>query len=165
MLKRSLLAASVFATAAGCAFPTAPAADGMGVQLSERAVPEQPGSVMLCITNPNPDALVFRRVTITLDRAGMPLAAGSSSAPIVVPALSSTRVPLAVVASERDRPAQRGGSLRPHDVNYRVDGSVALDRAFGLNISYRHSGHLDVVSSSIVGVLSRCTGSDFAVPL
>ena len=114
----------------------------------------------LCVTNPNLDALVFRRVTVTLDRAGMKLATGSSVATILVPALSSTRMKLAVLAVGRDV-----ARFDVREVNYRVDGSVALDRVFGLNIPYRHAGHLDAVPMATDGMSSSCAGSDVAVPL
>ena len=151
-----IVAVALSLAAAGCASPMA---DGAPHEQIALAVPERLSSVTLCVTNPNPDALVFRRVTVTLDLAGIPLATGSSDAALVVPALSSTRMPIVVLAT------RQGGSVPTRRVSYHVDGSVGLDRAFGLNIPYRHAGHLDVVSPIASGVLSDCAGSDVAVPL
>ncbi len=154
--------------AAGCALPTAHV---MGVQLMDTDFTEQRLAVALCVTNPNADALVFRRVTVSFSLAGSPPAIGSSDATIRLAPLSSTRVPLFVLAKVRNSGGQLVEFARARGVEYRVYGSVALDGASALNVPYSRSGHLDLGSALDVAsptaeiTPSRCTGSELAIPL
>lgn len=156
---------------AGCSLPAAPTADVMDVQLTGIGLTEQRLAVTLCVTNPNPDALLFRQVTVNLNLADAPLATGVSDAPIQLAPLSSTRVPLTVMTTVRNLGGQLIEVFRARGVGYRVYGSVGLDGALGIRIPYSRSGRLDPVgllglaSSSADAGLSRCTGSDIAVPL
>lgn len=152
MSSLTLLTAALVLAAAGCALPPSELAT------ADTALPGR-STVTLCVINPNPDALVVRRMTVDLGRPGSPLAAGVSEAAIVVPALSSTRVPVPVHAAARN-----GWTAHWQDVAYRVAGSVALEGAFGLNIPYRRVGHLGVLAAPD-GAASPCSGSDIPVPL
>ncbi|MGI4765787.1 MAG: LEA type 2 family protein, partial [Janthinobacterium lividum] len=142
-----------------------------GVLPADIDLMEQRSAVTLCVSNPNPDALVVRRVTVNLDVAGAPLASGSSAAPIRLAPSSSTRVPLTVVTTARNTDGRLVDASRARNVDYRVHGSVALDGAFGLGVPYSRSGRFGaadvagLASSRDDAQPSRCLGSDIAVPL
>ncbi len=102
--------------------------------------------VTLCVTNPNPSEISFRRVTATLDVAGAPLAEGVSDVPVRVPPHSSVLVPFTVVATGRDLGPQLLGVLRTGTLDYRVRGSVTLD-GLGLTIPFGRGGRLDALGT------------------
>ena len=171
MLKMGKVAVALCLVVSDCSLPVAPMSDVAGVLPGDVDVMGRRGAVTLCVTNPNPDALVFRQVAVDLDAAGTRLGSGSSAAPIRLAPLSSTRVPVTVVMAVSDADGVLANASGTGEVDYRVRGSVALDSRFGLGVPYSRSGRVDAAGISEPGFAraeaepSRCLGSDLAVPL
>lgn len=167
MPKMGKLAIVLCLVVSDCSLPVTPTADVMGVLPTGLDLTEQRSAVTLCVSNPNPDALVVRQVTVNLDVAGTPLASGSSAAPIRLAPSSSMRVPLTVVRTVRNTDGQMVDASKERPVDYRVRGSVALDGEHGLGVPYRRSGRFYAADASSMADAepSRCLGSDIAVPL
>ncbi len=168
MLKMGKFAVALCLVVSDCSLPTTPTADGTGVLPTDAELAEQRSAVMLCVTNPNRDALVFRQVTVNLDVAGSPVASGSSAVPIRLAPSSSTRVPFMVVTTGRNRDGEVMDAAKARPVDYRVRGSVALDGALGLGVPYSRSGHFDesdagLAASGADAAPSRCLRSDITV--
>ena len=169
MLKMGKLAVALCLVVSDCSLPATPTADLTGAPPTGFDL--QRSAVTLCVSNPNPDALVVRQVTVDLDVAGTPLASGSSAAPIRLAPSSSTRVPLTVVTTVRNTDSRLLNASSVRSVDYRVRGSVALDGALGLGVPYSRSGRFDAVdgaglaSAGVDAEASRCLRSDIAVPL
>jgi len=89
------LTAALALLAAGCALATAtpPTVEVAAVELRSLGVLDQALGVTLCVSNPNPTELSFRRVTVALEVANAPLAESTSEAPVRLPPLSSALVP------------------------------------------------------------------------
>lgn len=166
MPRLNLLFLVLFLAVGGCALPTVPSAGVNPVQLGKEGSPKRVVLATLCVTNASRDALVFRRATIRFGRTNDVFATGSIDDPFVVPALSLVRRPLTISITQRHLVAQGVENARTREIRYRVDGLVALDRAFGLNIPYRRSGRLaldvaqDLVLSTAASTSTRCSPSD-----
>ncbi len=147
------LAATLAATLAvsGCALATdtPPSVDVLDVHLVGIGLTEQELATTLCVTNPNANEMAFRRVTVALDLAGSPLAAGVSDQPVVLPPMSSTRVPFTVVTTVKNIGPQLLAILQSGSLDYRVHGSVSLQGAFGLTLPFSRSGHFDPLSGGL----------------
>lgn len=134
----------------GCVLAAAPpSVDVVGVQLTGLGLTEQQLSLTLCVTNPNPSALAFRRVTADLDVSGLSLAEGASDLAVRLPARSSTLVPFTVVTTVRNIGAQLLNIVRSGSVDYRVHGTIALDELAGIALPYSRSGRLDPLAGSL----------------
>ena len=136
---------------AGCALATAtpPSIEVMDVRLVGIGLTEQQLAVTLCITNPNPDELGFRRITADLDVSGVPLATGASDFSVRLLPLMSTRVPFTVVTTVQNLGPQLLGIIQTGSVNYRVHGAVSLQGAFGITLPYSRSGRLDPIAGGL----------------
>ncbi len=148
----SRLASGALAMAtAGCALATAtpPSVDVADVRVLGLGLLQQRLAVTLCVTNPNPQALDFRRVTANLDVSGAPLAAGVSDLAVRLPPTSSTLVPFTVVTTTENVGPQLLGVLQTGTVDYRVHGSVSLDGALGITLPYSRSGRLDAIAGGL----------------
>lgn len=170
MLKMGRFAIVLCLVVSDCSLPARPTADVSGALPTGFELAEQRSSVTLCVSNPNPEALVVRQVTVSLDVAGIPLASGSSVTPIRLAPSSSMRVPLTVVTMVTNTDGQVVGASKARSVDYRVRGSVALDGTLGLGVPYSRSGHFDVADGAGLASVAdaesfRCLGSDIAVPL
>ena len=152
----------------GCALATAvpPSVDVLGVQLTGLGLTEQQLSLTLCVTNPNGQALDFRRVTADLDVSGLSLANGVSELAVRLPARSSTVVPFTVVTTVRNLGAQLLGIARTGIVDYRVHGTVALDGLAGIPLPYSRSGRLDALAGGLdlVSSASDAPGPSACMP-
>ena len=129
----------------GCALAggAPPTVDVLDVHLVGIGLTEQQLATTLCVTNPNTTELAFRRVTVALDVAGAPLAAGASDLPVRLPPMSSTPVPFTVVTTVQNLGPQLLGILHGGSLDYRVHGTVTLQGGLGLTLPFSRSGHLD----------------------
>ena len=136
------------ALCAGCTLLTAtpPEVEVAAVELRGAALLEQSLGVTLCVTNPNPDALAFRRIRVALDAAGSPLLEGVSEVPVVLPPRSSTLVPFTVVSTVRNLGPQLLSVVRSGALDYRLRGSVTLDSP-GITVPFSRSGRLDLLQA------------------
>ncbi|MGI4800406.1 MAG: LEA type 2 family protein [Janthinobacterium lividum] len=121
----------------------------MDVRLVGIGATEQQLAVTLCVTNPNPIELGFRRVTADLDVSGAPLATGASDLSVQLPPLMSTKVPFTVVTTVQNLGTQLLGIIQTGTVNYRIHGTVSLQGAFGITLPYSRSGRLDPIASGL----------------
>lgn len=144
----TLLAAT---SLAGCTLITSapPTVGLLDVQLTGLGLTEQRIATTLCVTNPNPNALSFKRVSVALDISGQPFAAGATDLPVILPPRSSIVVPFTVVTTMQNLGSQLLGVLRS-GVEYQVHGTVALQGGLGLVLPFSHSGRVDPLSGSIV---------------
>lgn len=163
---RMILPMVLVATLSGCALATGtpPSVDVLDVRLVGIGLTEQQLATTLCVTNPNPNEIAFRRVTVALDVADAPLATGASDLPVRLPPSSSTAVPFTVVTTVQNLGPQLLGILRSGSLDYRVHGRVSLQGAFGLTLPFSRSGRLDplagsldLASAAIDPTPSRCT--------
>lgn len=145
---------------AGCALITAvaPEVDVAGVELRGLGLLDQSLGVALCVSNPNDTELTFRRVTVTVDMAGSPLAEGASEAPVRLPPRSSVLVPFAVVTTVRNLGPQLLGVVRSGGVEYRLRGTVQLEGALAVTLPFSRSGRLDVLATG-QGLLADAVAS------
>jgi LEA14-like dessication related protein len=136
---------------AGCTLITStpPTVGVLDVQLTGLGVTEQRVSTTLCLTNPNQNALSFKRVTLALDVSGEPFAAGAADLPVFLPPQSSTAVPFTVVTTVQNLGSQLLGVLRTGGVDYRVHGTVTLQGGLGLVLPFSRSGRIDPLTGSI----------------
>jgi len=128
---------------------TPPTVGVLDVQLTGLGVTEQRVSTTLCVTNPNQNALSFKRVTVALDVSGKPFAAGTADLPVILPPQSSTAVPFTVVTTVQNLGSQLLGVLRTGGVDYRVHGTVTLQGGLGLVLPFSRSGRIDPLTGSI----------------
>ena len=144
-------AAAMALAVTGCALASAtpPSVDVMDVHLVGLGLTEQQLAVTLCVTNPNKTELAFRRVTADLDVSGAPLASGASDLAARLPPLSSTPVPFTVITTVQNLGPQLLGMLHTGRVDYRVHGSIVLQGALGITLSYARSGRLDPVADGL----------------
>lgn len=135
--------------ASGCTLLTAtpPEVEVIGVELHGLGLLEQQLGVTLCVTNPNREELAFQHITVALDAAGAPLAAGASDAAIRLPAQSSTVVPFTVVTTVRNLGQQLLGVVRAGTVDYRLRGTVSLTGTLALTLPFSRSGRLDLLTT------------------
>ncbi len=147
----TLLAVALAGTLGGCALATGtpPSVDVMDVRLVGVGLTEQQLATTLCVTNPNDSALAFRRVAVTLDVSGAPLATGSSDLPLQLPPHSSTAVPFTVVTTVQNLGPQLLGILRSGSLDYRIHGTVSLQGAFGLTLPFSRAGQLDPLAGGL----------------
>ncbi len=131
----------------GCALATAtpPQVEVADVQLRGIGLLNQTLGVTLCVTNPNASELAFRRLQVTLDTAGSPLAEGTSEAPVRLPPQSSTLVPFTVVSTVRHLGPQLINVLSTGAVEYRVYGSITLD-TLGVTLPFSRSGRFGLLA-------------------
>ena len=101
----------------------------------------------LCVSNPNPNELAFRRVTADLDVSGAPLAEGASDLEVRLPGMASAVVPFTVVTTVRNLGPQILSVLANGSLVYRIHGSVTLQGAFGITLPYSRSGRLDPLAA------------------
>ena len=144
----AVLGAALLATP-GCALLTAtpPTVEVQRVELRGVGLLDQALGVALCVTNLNDTALDFRRVTVAVDAAGAPLAAGASDTVVRLPPHSSTVVPFTVVTTVRNLGPQLLGVLRTGEVAYRLHGSVQLTGALAMTLPFSHAGRLDLLTA------------------
>ena len=144
-------AAALVLGTAGCTLitDTPPSVEVMDVRLLGIGLTGQQLAVTLCVTNPNPDEIAFRRVTADLDVSGSPLATGASDLSVRLPPRSSTAVPFTVVTTVQNLGAQLLGILRTGRVDYRVHGIVGLGGALDITLPYSRSGQLDPVAGGL----------------
>ena len=135
---------------AGCALGPAnpPTAEVQDVQLTGVGALQQLLAVTLCVTNPNDSEIAFRRVTADLDVAGAPLAAGVSDLSVRLPPHAATLVPFTVTTTVTNLGPQLLGIVQSGAVEYRVHGTVTLQR-FGLSLPYSRAGRLDLLSGGL----------------
>ncbi len=157
-----LLAAALVLGMAGCALinDVPPSVEVMDVRLLGIGLTGQQLAVTLCVTNPNPDEIAFRRVTADLDVSGLPLATGASDLSVRLPARSSTTVPFTVVTTVQNLGAQLLGILHIGSVDYRVHGTVGLEGALDITLPYSRSGRID----SVAGGLSLASAASDVTP-
>ena len=167
MSGRQLPAFALAAALSGCALArdTPPSVAVMDVRLTSAGLTEQQLAATLCVTNPNPNEIAFRRVAVVLDMSGEPLASGSSDLPVRLPPMSSTRVPFTVATTVGNLGPQILGVLRTGRVDYRVHGTVSLAGAWGITLPFSRSGYFDpvlggleLVSAAGDSGASRCMG-------
>ncbi len=146
-----LPAAALVLGTAGCALinDTPPSVAVMDVRLLGIGLTGQELAVTLCVTNPNPDEIAFRRVTADLDVAGSALATGASDLSVRLPPRSSTIVPFTVVTTVQNLGAQLLDILQTGSVDYRVHGTVGLEGALDITLPYSRSGRLDPVAGGL----------------
>ena len=118
------------------------------VELRSLGVLDQAFGVTLCVSNPNATELSFRRIAVTLEVAGAPLAESESEAPVRLPPHSSVLVPFAATTTVRSLGPQLWDVLRSGGVEYRLRGSVQLDGALGISLPFSRAGRLDVAAGS-----------------
>lgn len=147
-LGRTALGASLLGIA-GCALATAtpPAVEVAQVELRGVGVFEQALAVTLCVTNPNDSELAFRRVRVSVDVGGAPLASSESESAVRLPPRSSTLVPFAVMTTVRNLGPQVVGILRTGRVEYNLRGSIQLAGALAITLPFSRSGRLDLLSA------------------
>ena len=140
-----LAAGALALSSTACALVTAdrPTVDVMDVRLVGLGLTEQQLAVTLCVTNPNPDQLAFKRVTAAMDVAGLPLAEGASDVPVLLPPRSSVAVPFTVVTTVQNIGPQLAGIVRDGGLNYRLHGTVTLAGGLPLTVPFSKSGRLD----------------------
>ena len=133
----------------GCALLTAtpPTVEVQQVELRGAGLLNQTLGVALCVTNPNDAALDFRRVTMAVDVAGAPLAAGASETAVRLPPRASILVPFMVATTERNIGPQLLGVLRTGGVDYRLRGSVQLAGALAITLPFSRGGRLDLLAA------------------
>jgi len=116
------------------------------VQLRGVGLLDQTLGVTLCVTNPSASELAFRRIQVTLDAAGRPLAEGVSEAPVRLPPQSSVLVPFTVVSTIRNLGPQLLGVLRTGAVDYRLHGSITLD-TLGITLPFSRGGQFRLLAA------------------
>ena len=143
----AVLAAALLA--AGCTLLTAtpPQVEVQRVELRGGGLLDQVLAVSLCVTNPNDAELAFRRVTVSVDVSGAPLADSASDDAVRLPPHSSVVVPFTVVATARNLGPQVLGVLRTGAVDYRMRGTVQLTGALAVTLPFSRSGRLDVLGA------------------
>ncbi len=143
--------AAILSALGGCAVASGkpPSVDVLSVRLVGVGLTEQQLSTVLCVSNPDEHELAFRRVTVTLDVSGAPLAEGVSDAAVKLPPLSSTAVPFTVVTTVRSLGPQLLGILQSGRIDYRVHGTVSLQGWLGLTLPFSRSGHLDLLTGGL----------------
>ena len=155
----------VMAALAGCALATAtpPDVEVAAVELQGVSLFDQALRVTLCVTNPNPTELSFRRIRVAVDAAGAPLAAGVSEEPVRVAPQSSVLVPFTVVSTVRNLGPQVLGIVRTGALDYRLRGSITLD-TLSITVPFSRSGRLglveagyDLLTDAAAARTSRCS--------
>jgi len=149
MLTYRCAAAALALLSNGCAVVTAtpPQVEVQQVELHDVGLLDLTLGVTLCVTNPNNSELDFRRVTVALDLAGAPLAAGVSATPVRLPPRSSTLVPFEVAATAGNLGQQLMEVLRSGGVDYRMHGGVQLDGALAITLPFGHAGRFNPLSA------------------
>ena len=142
-------AASMALLAAGCALATAstPEVQVESLELREVGLLDQVLAVMLCVTNPNRSELAFQRVTMALDVAGLPFAAGASDLPVLLAPLESTAVPFTIATTIQNIGPQLLAVARDGALDYRLHGTVTLTGALRVTLPYSRSGQLGPVDA------------------
>lgn len=146
-----LLTLLVASGVAGCTLTTStpPTVGVLDVQLTEFGVTEQRVAATLRVTNFNPTALSFKRVTVPLDNSGLPFAVGVTDLSVILPPQSSSVVPFTVVTTLQNLGSQLLGVLRSGGVDYRMHGTVALPGSLGVVLPFSRSGRIDPMIGSI----------------
>lgn len=136
---------------AGCTLITStpPTVGVLDVQLTGLGVTEQRVSTTLWVTNPNSNALLFKRVSVALDVSGEPFAAGTSDLPVILPPQSLVAIPFTVATTVQNLGSQLLGVLRSGSVDHRVHGTVTLQGGLGLVLPFSRSGRVDPLTGSI----------------
>lgn len=147
------------ATLAGCALVSAtpPQADVVQVRLRAADVLHQVLDLSLCITNPNDNALAFRRVRVALDVAGASIADADTVVPVLLPPHASTLVPVSVVTTALAAGAGLAQVFQTGGIEYRVHGSVQLEGALGITLPFSRKGRLDVLSAANLALADPAT--------
>ena len=148
MLKLAMSRLSLAGLCAGCALVTAtpPQVEVAAVELRGVGVFEQVLGVTLCVTNPNPSELAFRRIQVALDTSGRPLLEGTSDAAVRLPPGASVLVPFTVVSTVRNIGPQLLGVVRTGALDYRLRGSITLE-TLGLTVPFSRGGRLDLAAA------------------
>ena len=143
------ITASMTLLAAGCALGTAspPEVQVESVELRGIGLLDQAFAVVLCVTNPNLSELAFQRVTVALDVAGLPLAAGASDLPVLLPPLESTAVPFTIATTVQNIGPQLLAIARDGELDYRLHGTVTLAGALRITLPFSRSGQLGPVDA------------------
>ena len=133
---------------AGCALATAtpPQVEVAAVELRGASLFEQALGVTLCVTNPNPSELAFRRIRVALDASGRPLLEGVSDTAVRLPPGASILVPFTVVSTVRNIGPQLLGVARTGALDYRLRGSITLD-TLGITVPFSRGGRLDLAEA------------------
>ena len=121
---------------------------------SQRGALDPPGlglldqslGVTLCVSNPNDAELSFRRVAVTLEVAGAPLAESASETPVRLPPRASVLVPFTVATTMRNIGPQLLDVVSTGGVDYRVRGRVQLDGALPITLPFSRGGRLDLLA-------------------
>lgn len=144
----------------GCALISTvpPTISVLDVQLTGVSLFDQQLATTLCVTNPNPTALSFRRITVEADTSGLPLVGGMSDNAVFLPPNASTVVPFTVTSTVRNLGGQLLGTVRSGSLEYRVHGSIVFDGPFGLTIPFSRSGRVDPLAGGF-GLFDTATGS------
>lgn len=133
----------------GCALvaPAPPRVEVAAVEVRGLGLLDQSLGVTLCVSNPNDAELAFRRVAVTVEVAGAPLAEGGSDVPVRLPPRSSVLVPFSVVTTARNLGPQLLGVVRAGGVEYRLRGTVQLGGALALTLPFSRVGRLDLAAT------------------
>ena len=140
----------------GCAIITStpPTVGVLNVQLTALGITEQRIATTLCVTNPNPNTLSFKHVSVALDISGQPFGMGATDLPVVLPPQSSVAVPFTVVTTVQNLGPQFLGTLQNGSIGYRVHGAVTLQGSLGLVLPFSGSGQINPLTSGIALVAS-----------
>lgn len=162
------LAPALALLAAGCALAAAtpPEVEVVAVELRGLGLLDQSLGVGLCVSNPNDAELAFRRVTVSVEVAGMALARASSEAPVRVPPRASVLVPFGVVTTLRHLGPQMLGVVRAGGVEYRLRGTVQLDGPLAIALPFSRGGRLDLAAAGrgLLADASAPAGSRCSAP-
>ena len=165
---RRFIALALAAGLSACALATdaPPTVDVLSVRLIGLGLIEQQIETTLCVTNPNANEIAFRRVAVSLDLSGLPLASGTSDLPVRLPPASSTAVPFTGLTTLRNIGPQVLGILQSGSLAYRIHGTVSLDGVLGLTLPFVRSGRLNLLdggltlaSSATEATPSRCSST------
>ena len=102
----------------------------------------------MCATNPNRTELDFQRVQFALNVSGSAFARGTSEAPIRLPPLASTLVPIAIMTTDRNLGGQILSALQTGSIAYALDGNVTLSDV-PVPIPFSRAGTLSLLGAGL----------------
>ena len=124
-----------------------PTVNVLDVRLDAVSLTQQRLTTLLCVTNPNPAAVTFRRAVISLDVAGSALGTGTTDQPVSIAPASSVIVPLSVETTAANLGAAVWGTVLDGPT-YRLHGTIQLQGMLGLTVPFSRSGQLDPVQGT-----------------
>ena len=118
------------------------------MRLTSLGLLEQNVLLTLCATNPNRTELDFQRVRFVLDVSGSALARGTSEAPVRLPPLASTLVPIAITTTDRNLGEQILSTFQTGQIAYTLDGVVTLSDV-PVPIPFSRAGTLSLLGAGL----------------